>query len=92
MRIGEIRARAIRLSQYASIGTLISSVAIALKVGAFDWLWVVFGSLVLIAAAVFDPKVYKGEIAYSNKNNEEWRKAYAMIEEILNRTTNEETK
>lgn len=79
MRIGEIRARGLRLLQYASIGTFAASVATAVKVGAFEWWWAVLGGLALLIAAIVDPKVFKGEFAYSNKNNEEWREAMEIL-------------
>lgn len=82
MRIGEIRARGLRLLQYASIGTFAASVATAVKVGAFESWWVILGALALIVAAILDPKVFKGEFAYSNKNNEEWREAMEILRSL----------
>ena len=79
MRIGEIRARGLRLSQYASLVTAVSSVLIAIKVGAYGWGWVAIGLVCLAILALVDPQVYKGEIQYSNKNNEEWREALEIL-------------
>lgn len=85
MRVGEIRARALRLAQYASIGTLVASVATALKVGAFELWYVVVGSVLLVVLAWVDPKVFKGESSYANRNNEEWQEVRKMVKEIHER-------
>jgi hypothetical protein len=85
MRVGEIKIRSQRIMQYASIGTFIASMATALKVDALP-LWLILCGIPIVGLlAWLDPKVFKGEFAYSNRNNEEWREMVKMVRDIHER-------
>jgi hypothetical protein len=71
--------------QYASIGTFVASMATALKVGALP-LWAILAGIpVLILLALLDPRIFRGESAYINRNNEEWQEVRKHIREIYER-------
>jgi hypothetical protein len=83
MRIGEAKSRAVRLAQYASFYTLLANIAIGLKVGAFPFWWVLVGSIPIVLLALFDSRMFKGESAYANSNNEEWQELRKDVKQLL---------
>ena len=68
--------------QYANLVTAVSSVLIAVKVGAYNWWWVALAAVCLVVLAIVDPKVYRGEHNYANRNNEEWQETRKQIKEL----------
>ena len=75
LRAGEVVSRVFRVLRYAGIVTAPSVVLTFVKVYGQPW-WVAF---VFVPAVVFfwwvDPIIQRGEMQYSNTNNEEWQRS-----------------